>query len=421
MRWGPWTQSVAALLLASEGSVGLFQTREYPEGVIARTYEPPEAAESLDAAWSPTEVPALGELPGLARRSRIRQHLSRNGTTRPHRVRRRRKSKLAGVCDVILDSDAHGSPVCGPQVIIGGAMKCGTNSLGSMLALHPRVKLHLCREQECQQCGEKDCMEQYQGSSWSGSQVLWESHYFTYMTSNHQPPRDYQGNEGRHVLARLLPRTNGRDNITLDKSPSYLDTEIFPDVVSHAKRLLPNAKVIFSFCDPALRLYAEYYHSMKWSNETLLGYFQGAGATPPHNFSDWVGALQDDSSFCREHNEYCKAAQNAFLSKGIYVDSLQRWLDAFGRDKVLVMDLVEGEEKLQQQVARLLAHVGLPFEEYPWTALKSFGSSFVNHDYNGRGYALQEAPEAMNTLRKYYKSHNKRLADVLREYWPLDW
>ncbi|CAK0906563.1 unnamed protein product, partial [Prorocentrum cordatum] len=35
------------------------------------------------------------------------------------------------ICDVVLEEDDSGKRVCGPQVIIGGAMKCGTNTLAS--------------------------------------------------------------------------------------------------------------------------------------------------------------------------------------------------------------------------------------------------------------------------------------------------
>jgi len=206
----------------------------------------------------------------------------------------------------------------------------------------------------------------------------------------------------------------------VDKSPSYLDTHLFPDLVAHAKRLLPHAKVIFSLCDPASRLYSEYYHNLKWDQPKLYGSFDNAQVERPANFTEWVAALQEDSEFCRLHPEQCGEAREKFLSTGIYAENLQRWFDTFGRRAVLVLDIVDGED-LKQQAARLLAHVGLPFEEYPWEQLKDVGHSFVNHGYNGRGHAWTEAPEAMQKLKSFYGGHNARLADMLREYWPLDW
>jgi len=326
------------------------------------------------------------------------------------------------ICDVVLEEDQEGRRVCGPQVIIGGAMKCGTNTLGSLLQLHPRVKFHYCHEQECEQCHDhaEECLEKFQGSSNMGTEVLWESNYFTGMTSLHDPPRDYEGDEGRYLLARQLPRVDGFHNVTVDKSPSYLDTHLFPDLVAHAKRLLPHAKVIFSLCDPASRLYSEYYHNLKWDQPKLYGSFDKAQVERPANFSEWVAALQEDSEFCRLHPEQCGDAREKFLSTGMYAENLQRWFDTFGKRAILALDIVEGVD-LQRQVAQLLAHVGLPLEEYPWEQLKEMGHSFVNHDYTGRGYAWTEAPEAMRKLKGFYSSHNARLADLLREDWPLDW
>jgi len=324
------------------------------------------------------------------------------------------------ICDVVLEEDDSGKRVCGPQVIIGGAMKCGTNTLGSLLQLHPRVKFHYCVNQECEQCHDNPagCQEKFQGSSNLGTEALWESHYFTHLTSLHDPPRDYEGDEGRYLLARQLPRVDGVHNITVDKSPSYLDTHLFPDVVTHARRLLPHAKVIFSLCDPAQRLYAEYYHSRKWDQSTLYGSFDKAEVKRPDTFTEWVEALQEDSEFCRSQPVHCANARKNFISKGVYVDNLQRWIDTFGKHAVLVVNL---DEDLKQQAAQVLTHLGLPFEEYPWAQLNEMGHSFVNHDYNGRWYAWTEAPEAMQKLKNFYSSHNARLADLLHEYWPRDW
>ncbi|CAK0819207.1 unnamed protein product [Prorocentrum cordatum] len=206
------------------------------------------------------------------------------------------------ICDVVLKRDHDGRRVCGPQVIIiGGAMKCGSNSLGSLLQLHPWVKFHYCRGQECAPCHDNatDCMERFQGASKDGAERLWESNYFTHLTSLRSPPRDYEGDEGQHLLAQQLPRVDGFHNLTVDKSPSYLDTHLLPDVAAHAKRLLPHAKVIFTLCDPAARLYAEYYHHLKWDEKALYRFFDDAKVKRPASFAEWVAALQEDSEFCR--------------------------------------------------------------------------------------------------------------------------
>jgi len=385
----PLAQPALAVLLAAAGCAGLRQTPKDPE----------DTAAGEGSRWGPWIRPQRGNL---------------TSSSGPAWKR--------AICDVVLEEDHHGRRVCGPQVIIGGAMKCGTNSLGSLLQLHPRVKFHYCRDEECAPCQDNaaDCMERFQGASKMGAKTLWESHYFTHLTSLHNPPRDYEGNEGRYLLARQLPRVDGVHNITVDKSPSYLDTHFLPDVATHAKRLLPHAKVIFSLCDPAARLYSEYYHNLRWDETSLYRFFDDAGVKRPANFSEWVVALQEDSELCRLQPRQCADARNNSILKGIYADGLQRWIDAFGKHEVLVVNLVDS---VDQKAAKVLAHAGLPFEEYPWGQLDDMGHSYVNHidGYKGRWYASTEAPEAMEKLRSFYSGHNARLADLLREQWPRDW
>jgi len=409
----PLAQPAIAIVLAALGCSGLVQTPQYQDAIAV-------------GEW-PRRVPSLRPRRGnrTSRRAVPGPDMQADDGSRWLNDRDSSESEPVwkkAICDVVLEEDHFGKRVCGPQIIIGGAMKCGTNTVGSLLQLHPRVKFNYCRDQECAQCHNDaaGCQERFQGSSQNGHKTLWESHYFTHLTSLHDPPRDYEGDEGRYLLARQLPRVDGVHNMTVDKSPSYLDAHLFPEVVTHAKRLLPHAKVIFSLCDPATRLYAEYYHSVKWDQATLYGSFDTVGVERPANFTEWVAALEEDSEFCRLHPDSCAAARKNFMTKGVYVDNVQRWFDTFGKDKVLVLNLVDGMD-LKQQAAQLLAHLGLPFDEYPWAQLNEMGHSFANHDYNGRWYAWTEAPEAMETLKGFYSSHNARLADLLREYWPRDW
>lgn len=402
-------QPAVAIVLAAVGCVGLFQTPQDQEAVALGEWP----------RWGPSAKTRRQEFnPDVEQFKPYLENFSDSADTRDMSQESTIWEKA--ICDVVLEEDHNGKRVCGPQVIIGGAMKCGTNTLGSLLQLHPRVKFHYCLNQECEQCHNNaaECQEKFQGSSNLGTEVLWESHYFTHLTSLHDPPRDYEGDEGRYLLARQLPRVDGVHNMTLDKSPSYLDAHLFPDVVTHAKRLLPHAKVIFSLCDPAPRLYAEYHHSVKWDEKTLYDSFDKVEAKRPDSFAEWVATLQEDSEFCRSQPEHCAAARKNYFSKGIYADNLERWFDTFGRHAVLVVNL---DDDLKQQAAKVLSHVGLPFEEYPWAQLNEMGHSFVNHDYNGRWYGWTEAPEAMGKLKSFYSSHNERLADLLHEYWPRDW
>lgn len=97
--------------------------------------------------------------------------------------------------------------MCGPQILIIGAMKCGTNAISEMLLRHSQIKLHLCsrppgfhggtadskrREDKRNEflnvsidtkCGEDQWL--YQGElahrQRGGKIVPWDSHPFTFV------------------------------------------------------------------------------------------------------------------------------------------------------------------------------------------------------------------------------------------------
>ena len=87
------------------------------------------------------------------------------------------KPSSPNVCDEIIPG------VCGPTIIIGGAMKCGTNTLANLLAKHPRVKLKTCQFPVWARGLERllYCNDTFaQGRVENGEVVrVWETHYFT--------------------------------------------------------------------------------------------------------------------------------------------------------------------------------------------------------------------------------------------------
>ena len=93
--------------------------------------------------------------------------------------------------------------------------------------------------------------------------------------------------------AQRLPHTCGFNRVgrmTFDKSPPYINTEIFPGIAARAKRLLPSAKVVVSVCkNPAERLFSEFMQT--WTHDVFGGreleqaFFDDKGVPAPSNFS----------------------------------------------------------------------------------------------------------------------------------------
>jgi hypothetical protein len=142
----------------------------------------------------------------------------------------------------------HSAEICGPKVIIAGSMKCGTNTLGHLLAKHPRVAVNRCPIGRFVNDTDTGCNDQsFQGRGdeiWEGNDV-----------SFHRNQYPANSTEWLDNWTHRLPWTDGIHNISFDKSPSYLNVLEFPNITHEMKQLLPNAKIAVSVCDPSLRLF----------------------------------------------------------------------------------------------------------------------------------------------------------------------
>ena len=89
---------------------------------------------------------------------------------------------------------------------------------------------------------------------------MWEQHYFTsFAESKNLATSDP---DLLKLYAAHFPHTDRhKQTMTFEKSPSYLDSLLWPDVPARMKELLPHAKIIFSLCNPAERLYSEFKHT----------------------------------------------------------------------------------------------------------------------------------------------------------------
>ena len=127
-------------------------------------------------------------------------------------------------------------------------MKCGTNTLGHLLEKHPRVAINKCPIGRTIQDKETGCNDaNFQGridDIWEGNDASFRKNQFPDNST-----------EWLDHWTRRLPWTDGVHNITIDKSPSYLNVLEFPNITHDIKRLLPNAKIAVSVCDPSLRLF----------------------------------------------------------------------------------------------------------------------------------------------------------------------
>jgi Sulfotransferase domain len=270
----------------------------------------------------------------------------------------------------------------------------------------------------------EDCNTQnFQGTTapswgfWEGNDLRYHNHSETWLSD----------------WTRRLPWTDGIHNITVDKSPSNLNTLKHPEIPRMAKELLPNAKIVATLCKPSTRMFSEFeYHMVPKRHYHLENEFEKFGRKTPDNFVDFAHAnlaclklAEQKYEKEPESEEYCEQLLNDYLRIGEYVRHLQPWYEQYGEQNVLVLDM---EQDSESKVSALLSHVGediLPPEEYPWHELEDNGSEdgefFTNENYQGRDSIFQEHPGVIGRLEVHFAPFNEALAVMIGDDFPLSW
>ena len=317
------------------------------------------------------------------------------------------------------------STICGPRFLIVGAMGCGTDTLGSLLLQHPRVKTNPCRDPK-----DPFCNADYftAGITLEGKLDLWESHGLSLEFA--KDPLDWQ-----KKFTQRLPSTDGMNGVgefTIDKSPSYFNTDMFPGIVGRAKELLPNAKVVISLCNPAERLYHEFVagnnnNDNKTSDADSVGrqyelsLYEKHGVVMPTDFTEFVNMLKPLSKVCIKKPQFCEELKRFKLHTGEYHAHVRKWRAEFGHEQVLVLNM---EDTIRQKAKKMVdfGDSCTPPEEYPWGIFRRLSSGrFFDETYTDSGIGYSDHAEAMKWLYDYYADHNHALAQELNLDWPLLW
>jgi len=187
-----------------------------------------------------------------------------------------------------------------PNLLVIGAQKCGTTSLHMLLSLHPEICMASAKE-----CNElvrpRPTSSRYRG-------------YF--------PMR-------RGVL-------RGRFRWFGESTPFYI---FHPAVPSLASRWLRGVHAIAVLRDPVERAWSHYRHNCRLGLESI----------PFEEAIDRESERMALSDHGYRHHSY--------VARGCYAPQLERWFDALGRERVLVLEFSElsrGAEGPRADIARFL-------------------------------------------------------------------
>jgi hypothetical protein len=211
-----------------------------------------------------------------------------------------------------------------PDFLVIGAARAATTSLHYYLDQHPGITMSRTKE---------------------------PNHFaFDHTTSPPRPLID----PGSPIVTKSVPDRRAYEQLFAhaaagdvlgEASPLYLYVREAPEQI---QRALPDPKLVAVLRNPIDRAYSHWLHIRRDSPDTAIGGFtrscEQEMAEPP-GYSPYAGA-------------------GHVLRMGLYAEQLQRHLDVFGADALLVLDYGEVTERTAGALARVCDHLGVARHDF---------------------------------------------------------
>ncbi|UPK74327.1 sulfotransferase [Nocardioidaceae bacterium SCSIO 66511] len=203
-----------------------------------------------------------------------------------------------------------------PTFLIVGAQRCGTTSMFKTLIQHPDVVRPFLRK------GIHYFDKNYdRGQSW------------------------YRGHFPLRAGA-MLRGARGTKH-TGESSPYYM---FHPHAVTRIARDLPDVRLLMLLRDPVERAYSAHAHEYARGFETLD--FEAAIAAEPGRLEGEWQRIEDDPTYDSPQIQH-----NAYLSRGRYIEQIERVVAEVGRERLLLVDsgdFFTSPEPVFEQVRKFL-------------------------------------------------------------------
>ena len=207
-----------------------------------------------------------------------------------------------------------------PDFLIIGAQRCGTTSLYKYLEQHPAVAPAVLSKGV-----------HYFDVNYTRDDAWYRSHF---------PSRPYKA---------LLSKRSGQEALTGEGSPYYL---FHPAVPSRVATVIPNVRLIAMLRNPISRAYSQYQH------EVARG-FENRGFEDALKMEDERLAGEEER-LCADPGYYSFSHQHhSYVSRGIYVDQLRRWMALFPQDQILIVDSGDFFAQPERAYRDVLSFLGL--------------------------------------------------------------
>jgi hypothetical protein len=252
-----------------------------------------------------------------------------------------------------------------PDFLIIGAQRAGTTSLYEYLVAHPQA----------------------------GPAFKKEVHFFD---RNWEKGVDwYRSNFPLRSQRRAVER-RGLAFRCGEASPYYL---FHPAVPERVAEILPDVRLLAILRNPVDRAYSHYQHEVRKGREPL----------------SFAAALDAEAERLAGQEEAVAAGRASeahrcfsYLARGRYAEQLERWLERFPRERLLVLEAGTFYADPAAAMAPAFEFIGLPPHR-----------STTYRKHNAAEYGGMD-PELRRRLLDYFRPHNERLFDLLGVVYAWD-
>lgn len=169
-------------------------------------------------------------------------------------------------------------------------------------------------------------------------------------------PRWYRSFFPTRAVRRAHCDLDGAPALAGEASPYYLS---HPHAATRAAETVPGARIIALLRDPVRRAWSHYQERVRQQIETLPTFAQAVTAEPDRLAGEWDRMVEDPTYVSSAH------LNHGYLAQSNYDIGLARWLDAYPRDRVLILrseDFYADERGTLAEVRRFLglAEMDLP-------------------------------------------------------------
>ncbi|MDH3462175.1 MAG: sulfotransferase domain-containing protein [Acidimicrobiia bacterium] len=254
-----------------------------------------------------------------------------------------------------------------PDFVIIGCQRGGTSSLYRYLGSHPEIGPSLRKETE-------------------------------YFTVNYPMGERWYRAHFPLALRRRWAKLLGRKLLVFEATPDYL---VDPRAPERCHRLLPDAKIVMLLREPAERALSHFHHNIRLGLESET--FQFALENEADRIADDLVKLGDPSHQRERFNAF---RRYTYVERGRYADQLERWLDHYPSEQVLVLE----SESFFGDPAAVLEQI----EDFVG-AKRWLPAEFRNYSYLERGVTghSKVPPDLLQFLDDRFLDSNQRLREML--------